>query len=89
MEIDQAALQNLEQVLEEVDLSTLQYFAKLLSENEPAPRKIVQNVLDERIPLEEQESLPKPLQPKPYKPNAPPRWRWRRRRQKLERKQKL
>ena len=41
MEIDQAALQNLEQLLVEVDLSTLQYFEKLLSENEPAARKIV------------------------------------------------
>ena len=60
MENDQAASQNLEQVLAEVDLSTLQYFAKLLSENEPAARKIVQNVLDEHIPPEEQERQPEP-----------------------------
>ena len=55
MEIDQATLQNLEQALAEVDLSALeQAFAEVdLStlqdfENEPAARKIVQNVLDEQ-----------------------------------------
>ena len=83
MEIDQAALENLEQALTGVDFSALQYFEELLTENEPAARKIVQNVLDERIPGEEQERLAEPLQPKPYKPRRPPR------RQKLVRRQKI
>jgi len=52
------------------------YLMQLLAENAPAGgplREVVQNILDERIPLEER--LPKPLLPGKYPPKAPPRQR--------------
>ena len=48
----------------------------MFAENAPAAgplREVVQNILDERIPLEER--LPKPLLPRKYPPKAPPRQR--------------
>jgi len=48
----------------------------LFAENAPAAgplHKVVQNILDERIPLEER--LPKPLLPRKYSPKASPRQR--------------
>jgi len=61
----------------------LQYFDKLLSENAPAARKAVQNVLDEPISQETQKSLQNPLLPKPYQPRPPPRQRKLRKAQRL------
>jgi len=46
----------------------MEYFDKLLSENLPAARKAVQNVLDEPISQEAQKSFQNPLLPKPYQP---------------------
>ena len=77
----------LEQVLAEIgEISpkTGRYVEQLLAENAPAAgplREVVQNILDERIPLEER--LPKPLLPRKYPPTAPPRQRMGRRRQDL------
>ena len=71
--------QKLEEILKEefakFDPATLQYLEQLLSENEPAVRKIVQNVLDEPISQETEKRLQKPLLPKPYQPRPPPRQR--------------
>ena len=61
----------------------LQYLEQLFAKNAPTARKIVQNVLHERIPPEVQERRPKPLRPKPYQPKAPPRQGKARRRQEL------
>ena len=63
----QAVEEFLEQVLAEIgEISpkTDRYVDQLLAENAPAAgplREVVQNILDERIPLEE--GLPKPLLP--------------------------
>ena len=57
-----------------------------LAENAPAAgpiREVVENILDERLPLEEQERLPKPLLPQSLQLTAPPRQRRGRRRQEL------
>ena len=64
--------QRLEEELAKIDPETLE---KLLVENEPAERKIVQNVLDEPISQETEKRLQKPLLPKPYQPRPPPRQR--------------
>jgi len=63
----------LEEELAKIDPETLQYLEKLLVENEPALRKIVQNVLDEPISQETEKRLEKPLLPKPFQPTPPPR----------------
>ena len=67
---------NIEELLKELDPATLQALEQLLAEDAPAAgplREVVQNILDERIPLEER--LPKPLLPRKYLPKAPPRQR--------------
>ena len=68
----------LEEELAKIDPAELRYLSQLLSENVPAVKKIIKNVLEEPIPEEAQKRLKPPLQPKPYKPIAPPRKRNRR-----------
>ena len=78
-----------QQLLAEMSPADEQYLMQLLAENAPAAgliRELVQNILDERLPLEEQERLPKPLLPQSLQPTAPPRQRRGRRRQELLRK---
>ena len=73
---------NIEELLKELGPETLQALEQLLAEDAPAAgplREVVQNILDERIPLEER--LPKPLLPRKYLPIAPPRQRGRIKRQ--------
>jgi len=69
--INQRFEERLEEELAKIDPATLQYLDQLLSEKEPAVRKIVQNVLNEPISQETQKSLQKPLLPKPYQPRPP------------------
>ena len=69
--INQRFEERLEEELAKIDPATLQYLDQLLSENEPAVRKIVQNVLEEPISQETQKRLQKPLLPKPYQPRHP------------------
>jgi hypothetical protein len=65
--VDQNFEESLEEELAKIDPATLQYlFEQLVSENVPAVRKIVKNVLDERIPRETEKLLQKPLRPKIY-----------------------
>ena len=72
--------------LEEIAPAALEDLLQLLSENVPAVRKIVQNVLDEPIPQETEKRLHKPLLPKPFQPRAPPRQKRTRKRQELLRR---
>ena len=75
-----------QQLLAEMSPADEQYMMQLLAENAQAAgpiREVVQNILDERLPLEEQERLPKPLLPQSLQPTAPPRQRRGRRRQEL------
>ena len=65
----------LEEELAKIDPAELRYLSQLLSENVPAVKKIIKNVLEEPIPEEAQKRLKSPLQPKPYKPIPPPRKR--------------
>ena len=63
---------NIEELLKELGPETLQALEQLLAEDAPTAgplREVVQNILDERIPLEER--LPKPLLPRKYLPKAP------------------
>ena len=76
--------ETLAEQLAEIDPATLQYLLQLLSENVPAVRKIVQNVLDEPIPQQTEMRLHKPLLPKPFQPRAPPPPRPRRTRKRQE-----
>ena len=67
---------NIEELLKELGPETLQALEQLLAEDAPAAgplREVVQNILDERIPLEER--LPKSLLPRKYLPKAPLRQR--------------
>ena len=74
-------LKSLEQELAKIDPAELRHLSQLLSENVPAVKKLIKNVLVE--PLTEtrkQRYKPslrvlQPLQPKPYQPIAPPRKR--------------
>ena len=82
-EIDFGSLENvttesLEQELAKIDPAELRYLSQLLSENVPAVKKIIKNVLEEPIPETTKKRLRPPLQPKPYQPIAPPRKRNRR-----------
>ena len=82
-EIDFSSLENviaesLEQELAKIDPAELRYLSQLLSENVPAVKKIIKNVLEEPIPETTKKRLRPPLQPKPYQPIAPPRKRNRR-----------
>ena len=81
--IDFESLENvdfeaLEEELAKIDPAELRYLSQLLSENVPAVKKIIKNVLEEPIPEEAQKRLKPPLQPKPYQPIPPPRKRNRR-----------
>ena len=67
-----------QQLLAEMSPAEEQKMMQLLSENAPAAgpiREVVQNILDKRLPPEEQELLPKPLLPQSFQPTAPPRQR--------------
>ena len=82
-EIDFKSLENvdfeaLEEELAKIDPAELRYLSQLISENVPAVKKIIKNVLEEPIPEEAQKRLKPPLQPKPYQPIPPPRNRNRR-----------
>jgi len=68
----QATEEFLQKRLAEMSPEDEQYLMQLLAENTPVAgplREVVQNILDERIPLEER--LPKPLLPRKYPPKAP------------------
>ena len=65
----------LEEELAKIDPAELRYLSQLISENVPAVKKIIKNVLEEPIPEETKKRLEPPLQPKPYQPIAPPRKR--------------
>ena len=86
-------LESLEQELAKIDPAELRYLSQLLSENVPAVKKIIRNVLVEPLSETRQVGLTpplpplQPLQPKPYKPIAPARNR--KRRQKAKRKYDL
>jgi len=67
--------ERLKEELTKIDPTVLRYFDKLLAENVPVVRKVLQNVLDEPISQETQARLQKPLHPKPYQPRAPSRQR--------------
>jgi len=73
--VDQRFEEILKEEIAKFDPATLEYLEQLLAENEPAVRKIVQNVLDEPISQETEKRLQKPLIPKPYQPRPPPRQR--------------
>ena len=68
----------LEEELAKTDPAELRYLSQLISENVPAVKKIIKNVLEEPISEETQKRLKSPLQPKPYQPIPPPRNRNRR-----------
>ena len=68
----------LEEELAKIDPAELRYLSQLLSENVPAVKKIIKNVLDTPVSEETQKHLQPPLQPKPYQPIPPPRNRNRR-----------
>ena len=76
--LEDVDFESLEEELEKIDPAELRYLSQLLSENVPAVKKIIKKVLEEPIPEEAQKRLKPPLQPKPYKPIAPPRKRNRR-----------
>ena len=78
--------ERLEEELAKLDPETLRYLEQLLAENEPAVRKIVQDVLDEPISPEKVKRLQKPLLPKPFQPRPPPRQRKERKMQDLLRR---
>ena len=61
----------LEEELAKIDPAELRYLSQLLSENVPAVKKIIKNVLEEPIPEEALKRLKPPLQPKPYQPIPP------------------
>ena len=76
--LENVDLESLEQELARIDPEELRYLSQLLSENVPAVKKIIRNVLEEPIPEETKKRLKPPLKPKPYQPIAPPRKRNRR-----------
>jgi len=77
---------NIEELLKELDPTTLQVLEQLLAQDAPAVRKIIQNLLDEPISEKVEKSLDKPLLPKPLQPTAPPRKRRGRKIQEILRK---
>ena len=64
---------NIEELLKELDPTTLQALEQLLAEDAPAVRKIIHNILDEPISEKVEKSLDKHLLPKKFQPTAPPR----------------
>ena len=81
--LEDVTLESLEEELAKIDPEVLRYFSQLLSENVPAVKTIIRNVLEEPIPEETKKRLKPPLKPKPFKPIPPPRNRNRNRRQQL------
>ena len=77
---------NIEELLKELDPTTLQALEQLLAEDAPAVRKTIQNILDEPISEKMEKSLDKPLIPKTFQPIAPPRKRRGRKTQEILRK---
>ena len=61
--VDQRFEEILKEEFAKFDPATLKYLEQLLGENEPAVRKIVQNVLDEPTSQETEKRLQKPLLP--------------------------
>ena len=83
----QAAEEFLEQLLAEMSPEDEQYMKHLLSETSPGSeplRGVVQNILDEPVPQEVKERLPKSLLPQPFQRTAPPRRRGRKRQEILK-----
>ena len=76
--LENVDFESLEEELAKIDPAELRYLSQLLSENAPAVKKIIRNVLEEPIPEETKKRLKPPLKPKPYQPIAPPRKRNRR-----------
>ena len=72
-ELENVDLESLEEELAKLDPADLRYLSQLLSENPPAVKKIIKNVLEEPIPETTQKRLKPPLQPKPFQPIPPPR----------------
>ena len=72
-ELENVDLESLEEELAKLDPTDLRYLSQLLSENPPAVKKIIKNVLEEPIPETTQKRLKPPLQPKPFQPIPPPR----------------
>ena len=77
-ELAKIDFESLEEELAKIDPAELRYLSQLLSENVPAVKKIIKNVLEEPISEETKKRLRPPLQPKLYQPIAPPRNRNRR-----------
>jgi len=77
---------NIEELLKELDPTTLQALEQILAEDAPAVRKTIQNILDEPIAEKVEKSLNKPLIPKTFQPTAPPRKRRGRKTQEILRK---
>ena len=69
--LEDVDLESLEQELAKIDPTELRYLSKLLSENVPAVKKIIRNVLEEPIPETTKKQLKPPLQPKPFQPIPP------------------
>ena len=67
------ALEALEEELAKLDPADLRYLSQLISENAPAVKKIIKNVLEEPIPEQTKKQLKPPLQPEPFQPIPPPR----------------
>ena len=76
--LDNITTESLEQELAKIDPAELRYLSQLISENVPAVKKIIRNVLEEPIPETAKKRLRPPLQPKPFQPTPPPRNRNRR-----------
>ena len=71
--LEDVDLESLEQELAKIDPAELRYLSQLLSENVPAAKKIIKNVLEEPISETTKKQLKPPLQPKPFQPIPPPR----------------
>ena len=77
---------NIEELLKELDPTTLQALEQLLAEDALAVRKTIQNILDEPISEKVEKSLDKPLIPKTFQPTAPFRRRGRKTQEILRKK---
>ena len=71
--LENVDIESLEEELAKLDPTELRYLSQLLSENVPAVKKIIRNVLEEPIPEQTNKQLKPPLQPKPFQPIPPPR----------------
>ena len=81
----QAVQEILEQLLAEMSPEAWQQVEQLLAEKNAASaeplREVIENILDERITVEEKDGLQKPLLLQRFQPKAPPRQRRGRKRQ--------